>query len=338
VTSQPDVDPARFDRIAVFFFNALGDHVIALPTLRALSSALGGRFTLATGEGATDLIFGDVRLQRVVRFPIRGGEFDADQAAAMLGPTELFITVNQWHNASVNALLARLGEAAPNRRAPRFVHAFNADPSHHRVDQLFGICARVGLFGRPDDYAQPFPLPAISIDFAARIRAALGRPRLLVTHVETKADKSWPIAELNRAAEAFLDAHPEYAAVTLTRRPGRLADLSPRLIQIGGIPLASASALVASADVFLGVDSFPLHVADLWRIPTLGLFGPTVSAEWGLRFTPRGRHLDGHGSMAAIQTSDVVLALHALARESEAYPRPYNLGDTPAPVVTLRYH
>jgi ADP-heptose:LPS heptosyltransferase len=63
---------------------------------------------------------------------------------------------------------------------------------------------------------------------------------------------------------------------------------------------------VRSADAFLGVDSCMLHAADLFRVPSVGLFGPTRPSEFGLRFA-RHRIADGRGSMAAL-TPDVAAA------------------------------
>jgi hypothetical protein len=50
-----------------------------------------------------------------------------------------------------------------------------------------------------------------------------------------------------------------------------------------------------------------LHAADLFRVPGIGLFGPSDPQEFGFRFT-RGLHLRGRGTMERIAVSDVILA------------------------------
>jgi ADP-heptose:LPS heptosyltransferase len=67
------------------------------------------------------------------------------------------------------------------------------------------------------------------------------------------------------------------------------------------------------ADLFLGVDSLFLHAADLFRVPSVGLFGPTACEEWGFRVTPTWRHISGHGSMDTIQREAVLDALLSIA-------------------------
>ena len=338
VRPTPAIDPSAHDHIVVFFANALGDHLMALPTLRALSASLDGRFTLATAVTPTDLLFGGLRCQRAVEIPIRwnDGFFEAGPASNLLGPVDLFISLNYWHNPSLTALLQRLTPALTLGFNPRFGHPIVADTSRHHIDQVFQVCELLGVSETAEAHAYPFPLPAESVEFATRLRAALATFRLLVVHVETKPAKSWPVEDANRAIEAFLDAHPDYVAVALAKREERLAGLSPRVIPLVGLPLASAAAVVAAADLFLGVDSFPLHVADLWRVPGVGLYGPTSSAMWGYRFTPGARHVDGRGTMAAIDPREVAAGLGAVAREGFA-PRPDLMGNASAPVVTLRY-
>ncbi len=63
-----------------------------------------------------------------------------------------------------------------------------------------------------------------------------------------------------------------------------------------------------------------LHMADLCRIPGVGLFGPDESTslgseEMGFRFGPH-RHVQGHGSMEGIDTASVSRALNELAPRS----------------------
>jgi hypothetical protein len=61
-------------------------------------------------------------------------------------------------------------------------------------------------------------------------------------------------------------------------------------------------------------------MADLCRIPGVGLFGPGEltslgSVEMGFRFGPH-RHVQGHGSIRRIDTDSVLNALDDLASSS----------------------
>ena len=85
-----------------------------------------------------------------------------------------------------------------------------------------------------------------------------------------------------------------------------------RVIPSCGLSLDFALALIAEADLFVGIDSSFLHAADLFRVPGVGMFGPTAPSEWGFRFA-RHRHVCGKGTMTTIGVPSVVAALNALA-------------------------
>jgi ADP-heptose:LPS heptosyltransferase len=68
--------------------------------------------------------------------------------------------------------------------------------------------------------------------------------------------------------------------------------------------------LVATADLFVGIDSSMLHAADLARVPGVGLFGPTRAVEWGFRFAPH-RHID-MSTMADITVQSALDAMEEL--------------------------
>ena len=57
------------------------------------------------------------------------------------------------------------------------------------------------------------------------------------------------------------------------------------IIAAGRLNLAEAAALVEAVDVYVGVDSGPMHIAAFVGTPVVGLFGPTDPAKVG----PYGR-------------------------------------------------
>jgi ADP-heptose:LPS heptosyltransferase len=73
--------------------------------------------------------------------------------------------------------------------------------------------------------------------------------------------------------------------------------------------------LVGEADLFVGVDSCMLHVADLFRVPGVGLFGPTRPRQWGFRFGLH-RHVVTEGDMSEIREDEVLGALEAVLAEA----------------------
>jgi heptosyltransferase-3 len=115
--------------------------------------------------------------------------------------------------------------------------------------------------------------------------------------------KEWPEDRQARLADWL--AAETGATVLLTgveeerKRAGALAGRCrhPVVNLAGKTPLALLPALVSLCRLFVGMDSAGLHIAAAVDTPTLGLFGPSSSADWA----PRGRrHAVAVADMACI--------------------------------------
>jgi ADP-heptose:LPS heptosyltransferase len=160
----------------------------------------------------------------------------------------------------------------------------------HECDALFGVVRRVQPLARIEPFASPLPSSARSTETARRVRAALPTfGRLLVAHVDSIPEKSWPLASLDTALNQVLSAHDDMHAVVLNTRPGDLpaAVAGGRAVCLNGLSLDRAMSLVAACDLFVGVDSCMLHAADLCRRPGVGLFGSTQARRFGFRWSSR---------------------------------------------------
>jgi len=51
---------------------------------------------------------------------------------------------------------------------------------------------------------------------------------------------------------------------------------------VGRTSISDLVGVIRRAQVFVGVDSGPLHIADALKVPCVGLFGPTSEVSWGL--------------------------------------------------------
>jgi hypothetical protein len=85
-----------------------------------------------------------------------------------------------------------------------------------------------------------------------------------------------------------------------------ISGLEDRIVSIEKASFGFFLALIADADVFVGVDSVGFHAADFWRVPAVGLFGPTRPEEWGGRFSPLFSHVYGAGRMDDISVDAVL--------------------------------
>ncbi len=115
--------------------------------------------------------------------------------------------------------------------------------------------------------------------------------RLIVIHPGTGAPvKLWEAASWARVADALLRTYG--MRVVLTGSESERAQVEdicaqmqqPALALIGETDLGQLAALLARADLVLGVDNGPLHLAAAQGTPTVRLYGPTdarVFGPWG---------------------------------------------------------
>lgn len=160
------------------------------------------------------------------------------------------------------------------------------DGGEHAADRPFNVVKEFAPDLRLSDFAGPIPLPAESVAAAEDVRRAIGTGRrLLIVHEETASeDKRWLPSRMQETLRALTAEDPDLFAIIVGRGAPSFAlePLGDSATAITHVGLPLFMALIARADVFIGVDSLGIHVADLWGVPSVGLFGPTKPEEWGL--------------------------------------------------------
>ncbi|MBI5246500.1 MAG: hypothetical protein HY923_04920 [Elusimicrobia bacterium] len=305
-------------RPAIFFYNGIGDHLLALPALRALARAFAGRLTLLGAACAPLFLYSELPVKRIIQLQRRGKKVDFDDQAARqeLGRCDLFISLSPWMTSSLHRLMSALGPVPTVGLTSAFRLRANPGRWKHSADHTFSVARAV--LGPIDigSFSEPPHLPAASVKDAVVVRRHfLGTPRMLAVHGETKREKRWGRKRLGATLRRFLAAHPDYGVCLLGEcaLDLDLGEAKGRVLDCRGLDLATSFALVSQADRFLGMDSCMLHAADLFRVPGVGLFGPTKAREWGFRFGP-GLSLQAPGRMADHAVDDVLSALKKAGR------------------------
>jgi heptosyltransferase-3 len=160
----------------------------------------------------------------------------------------------------------RLRGRAYHRLAPRW------DDRHHMVEAFMGHLKALGL--EPGDTALEFePGPEGRARAASLlIQAGLEHGSYALVHPTSRwMFKSWTpegnAALINHLAAQGLKVVLTSGAVVL--------DLSGRL------DLGTLGGLLATARLFAGVDSAPMHMAAALGVPVLTIFGPSGERMWG---------------------------------------------------------
>lgn len=144
---------------------------------------------------------------------------------------------------------------------------------------LFGKFARyernVNLYRRPREYLS---LPETEVRREPALPAAADR--IVLTPFSTDIRKGLDRNDLGRVVDALRERFETKHIVVagLKRELTQAGGLDVERFTLGKTRRASEQfiALLRGADLFVGVDTGPLHLADALGIPALGIFGPTA--------------------------------------------------------------
>jgi len=317
----------RFQFPAVIFGNAIGDHLLALPALRALATLFPSRLALICMPGSRRDFFSELPLRLVCEVEMhdrgRTRVFDARRVARRVGRCDLLLSLNSWSSPSARKLVRLLSPRFSVGLTPEFQVTLSRTPARHAAAWAFRVPAHLDPSLRLADFACPMRLPRRC---RARVRQFLRKrapgKRVLAVHNETKPEKMWPPLHCARLIESFLERHPDFVVFVLDfHRPGPGAEkFKDRVLHSPGLPLEYAFAAIGQSDLFLGVNSCMLHAADLYRVPGVGLFGPRNVRygpgkkrylHWGFCFS-RHRHIWDPRGMGHIAEARVLRALESL--------------------------
>lgn len=301
--------------------NARGDYLLNLPALRGLAHIFDGRLTVVCRPGARRTFFPKLALRKVyeprIEFDGSRPRFDPTAVMDEVGPTDLFLSLNPWHSRDMDRLLELLAPGASVGFDEAFSVTLGLDFDKHSADLAFDVPRCVDPSLVIERFAGPPRLEDESVRLAAELRSLVTEGyRVLIVHAETKPAKMWPIDRWGVVLEWFLARHPDTVVLDVGLGDVGLDRMScgDRVIPCAGLPLSVAVALLEWGDFFIGVDSCFLHAADLFRVPGVGLFGPTSSREFGFRFGAH-RHVNGRPSMHSITVDDVIEAVRSLEDE-----------------------
>jgi hypothetical protein len=317
---------ARFP--ALLFGNGVGDHFLNLPAVRALVRLFPERLALICCANAHLVFYYDLRLRVICEMPMEIGRcgrpkskarlFDADRVAIAIGPCDLLISLNPWHSSSIDRLLARLAPLASIGFFPQFQRQISLNSGCHAADLAFEIPRALDRSLHIEDFSKPPEFADRFVEQARRVLRVVPRAfRLLAVHADTARQKMWPRRRFVKLLDMFLQQRPEFLVIVLGWTDMRLdtGRHGDRVLPAYRLPLPTSALLVASSDLFVGVDSCLLHVADLFRVPGVGIFGPTNPKEWGFRFGPH-RHVRARAAIATLDEQEVLEALLQLLAES----------------------
>lgn len=276
----------------VLFHNGHGDYVLALPAMRALCALAPRPLVLVFGEGPQLVLVRELAADLVIAVPYTANwpqkDFDPAPILAQVDGCDLFVSLCPYDCSGQDRLLRQLSP----RRSIGFMEGFGERIDYraqaHEVDVVFGIAQAIAPEARVEEYAAPVQLSQAADEAALRMRTALGtRSTLIVAHIDTRPDKAFPRQRFDRILHRWLDADAHRFALLINeqRADWPAAGAGGRCGFLRGASLENSMAATKHADLFVGVDSCMLHVADFERRGGIGLFGPSDPRRYGFRFS-----------------------------------------------------
>jgi ADP-heptose:LPS heptosyltransferase len=309
----------------VFFANGIGDAILALPALRALTSLFNGRLTLIGHAGSHNVLFRELKTKR--QLFLAGGSKchwqreEINDLAASVGYCDLFLGLVPWQSPSLSYLIERLRPSKTIGFFTEYDVAVPRDYTKHSAQLSFDAVRVI----EPDcsfyEYADPPLYPAKSTELAEGVRKSLRKgTRILSVHPETVPEKIWDLNRLAAVLDNAFSSHPDLLVLLISYEEISLPLSRPadreRVIACRGLALIDALCLVNHSDYFLGVDSSMLHAADFGLVPGVGLFGPTSAREFGFILGPHIA-IQAESDMGQIGIDCVIEALESLLINSE---------------------
>ena len=294
--------------------------ILTLPSIRALAQNLDSRVSLVTDDCPSELLFGDAGFSSILNVdmsrtgPGQPRHFNAARVIKLLSDVDFFISLVPWSSRSLQDVIGKSSFKATFGFGLGFDFGLWPDPNKHAADRSFDLVKKFNKDLEITDFAYPIKLPQEMMTAASQVRSAIGDNRkILVVHEETSTpEKCWDPSRMRQMLETVTSERDNLTAIVVSRRGPSfdIRGLEDRVVSIEKVSFEFFLALIAEADVFVGVDSVGLHAADLWNIPAVGLFGPTRPEEWGFRFSTSGSHIYGTGDMTNIEVDAVVNELN----------------------------
>ena len=192
-------------------------------------------------------------------------------------------------------LMAKLGRLAPDVAFNPWSHGLESEMfiSYGKRFYIYGSfdqsCGQLNHYEKLRRYMQ-LPLP----DANAPAKAPGQVRRILLTPFSTDPQRSIDPGKIETLIAELRALHPHAEltiAIMKSERGWVNARLVDRIFVFGKTTAHSVEflSLMKSIDLFVGVDSGPLHLADALGIPAVAIFGPTAPAtvlDHGSRVVP----------------------------------------------------
>lgn len=261
--------------IAVLRLRSLGDCVLTTPALRILKSALPGvRIAVVVEHRFADLFAGNPDVAEILEPSVAALRRCRPELCLNLHGGTRSISLTALSGARLRAGFAHFrGSGVYNLRIPTAQEILGVNRVVHTAEHLASAIFWLGAPRVPIPRAQLYPMSQSGLSDAGV------RPAYAVLHpIAALLEKTWPAAnfiELARRIQSDLGFRTVFIG-------GPDDDLRPfsEFKTIAGSSLEATKSLLSEAQLFIGNDSGPAHMAAAFGVPSVVLFGPSDPRIW----------------------------------------------------------
>lgn len=308
----------------LFFQNSLGDHILTLPAIRALFNIYGSKLSVISNKGKNKTWFYSefelnhfVELELDFRLNPRRLPVDEKEIELFIGECDLLISLCPWHDENIEELIEIINPEKAIGLTQFFNNPKPINYNLHAVDFAFQIPQMIQPRHELQDLCYPPIFPDEYEKKAMEILSLLPKEyKKLVIHTETEPSREWCLDKFFNVLDAFLVNNEDYIVllVDIEDRGLRRGSNIERIYPLNGFYFPTISKVIEKSDLFLGIDSSFLHMADIYHVAGVGLFGATLTKDWGFRYCKRNIEIEKQG-MSKINIDETIIALQKLVEK-----------------------
>lgn len=309
----------------IFIANGIGDHLMSIPSIRALSQIFNQEISIICTQGLCHLLHDDINFSNIYEIEHHisgtGRKFDVDSLLKRMGYHDLFISLNSWHSEDVDKLLFYLKPRYSMGFFSQFDVVMPRNYDRHAIELAFEVPLFLYSELKLQEFSNKLNIPICYQKEARKLRnkkGINGYP-VIVIHLDSHISRMWSYQRMFEVIKELLYIYKHAQFIFVGRQEDELLSFSKQyknaVFSFCDLSLGLSFALIMGADFFVGIDSCMLHAADLFRIPGVGLFGPTKPEEFGFFYALHRNVRSPSGLMSDISASTVFEDIHSLMSE-----------------------
>ncbi len=307
--NHPDLSGVR--KALVVYCKNIGDVILATPVFSVLKNRYPNMIVDALVNKETEeILLGNPHINQIISYD--RARIKATLSSQIRGEVALFSSIRKqgydmvislassnrgrtlsWlSGAKITVGCGRQKKIFFGRIDPHTHWVRHTAVNRHYLELHLDSLRRIGIFpGKEEKYPQLFEGEAARNKILGLLdQAGLNdKPFILIHPTSRWMFKCWPSQSM---AQLITRIHKEIklpVILTAAPDPNEAAymehlqtELDVPVVDLAGqLSLRELIALVRMAQLFIGVDSAPMHMASATRTPTVALFGPSNEVDWG---------------------------------------------------------